>query len=172
MQNSDPGQDPDKANMSHELSGHINPNETSAVGLVTGHESRGGHTYPNEHSAVGTINAKDLTENHKALVASTFDPDDPYLPIKNSKRDKMKAADHIPAFQLWKSQVSASFGFIPLSPLVGKKDWEANKYIKCPLLAHEKVKASGKYNFQKAKIHIPSQFKTETWQKYLSQYWD
>ena len=166
----------------HRSSGsHIDLYKSSDVELITGkdltgnHKSSGGHTYPNEHSPVGTISGKDLTENHDTLVASTSDPDDLYLPIwhsKNAKRDKMKAADHIPVFQLWRSQVSAAFGFIPLSPLVGNKDWEANEYIECPLLAHEKVKASGKYNFQEAKIHIPSQLKTENWQKYLSQYWD
>ena len=82
-----------------------------------------------------------------------------------TKRDQIKAAYHIPDFQLWKSQVSDAFGFIPQNRLVGKKDFEANKYIECLLLAHEKVKASGKYNFQKTKIHIPSQFKMEKWKK-------
>ena len=70
----------------------------------------------------------------------------------NTRRDKMNMAKDVEIFRLWQQQTKRNFGFIPLSPLRGCYEAKHNKQVMCPLIAHNIVKNSGCFNFQKARI--------------------
>ena len=77
MKNSDPGQDPCKTGIQHELSsGHTDPNQACVVGFVRkiteNHKLRGRHIDLNESPAVGFITGKDLTGNHEFSSSHTY----------------------------------------------------------------------------------------------------
>ena len=52
---------------------------------------------------------------------------------------KLQEAAAVPVFQKWKSQNKFAFGFIPLSPLMGEKNWEDNGKILLKLITWLKV---------------------------------
>ena len=90
----------------------------------------------------------------------------------NTKREKMNIARNLDVFKSWQQQTEGNFGFIPLSPLIGCHDVGCNSKVSCPLEAHNIVKNSGRFNFQKARIQLDSQFNMEVWESYLRNYWD
>ena len=91
---------------------------------------------------------------------------------KLAKQIRLQEASEVYDFQRWKMQNKFAFGFIPLSPLVGVKNWQETDTVYSPMEAHHRVKASGAYNYQKTRLLLKNQLNTAAWEKHLQDYWD
>ena len=96
----------------------------------------------------------------------------PVWDCKLAKQMKLWEAATVPDFQKWKIQNKFAFGFIPLSPLVGEKQWKEKCKVQSPIEAYHIVKNSGFYNHQQARILLESQLNSIMWEEYLQDYWD
>ena len=91
---------------------------------------------------------------------------------KLAKQMKLQKASTVPDFQKWKMQNKFTFGFIPLSPLVGVKNWQENDTVYSPTEAYQLVKNSGVYNHQKVRLLLKNQLNSVAWEEHLQDYWD
>ena len=96
----------------------------------------------------------------------------PVWDCKLAKQIKLQEATTVPDFQNWKIQNKFAFGFIPLSPLLGVKNWKENGKIQSPIEAYHVVKSSGIYNYQKARLLLENQLNSVAWEYHLQDYWD
>ena len=63
----------------------------------------------------------------------------PVWDCKLVKQKKLQEASTIPDFQRWKMQNKFAFGFIPLSPLAGVKNWQENDAVHSPIDAYQLI---------------------------------
>ena len=96
----------------------------------------------------------------------------PLWHCKLAKQVKLQQAATVPVFQTWKHQNKFAFGFIPLSPLLGNKNWEENGKVHSPIEAYNVVKSSGFYNFQQTRLLVDNQLNPTAWEAHLTDYWD
>ena len=96
----------------------------------------------------------------------------PLWHCKLAKQVKLQQAATVPVFQTWKHQNKFAFGFIPLSPLLGNKNWEENGQVHSPIEAYNVVKSSGFYNFQQTRLLVDNQLNPAAWEAHLTDYWD
>ena len=140
------------------------------------------HSFPAANNGVVAQNATNVdtepcsSREIPSPVVDQYIPDFcekvPLWDCKLAKQEQLREAASVPDFQNWKAQNKFLFGFIPLSPLVGVKNWEENGKIQSPIEAHRQISASGVYNFQKERLLLESQLNSQAWEKHLQNYWD
>ena len=163
-----------------QVSERTNDNQLTTTSCVINLES--GPTYPtvsdDNQVEAQVVNLERLTgtsQESSDKIVETYVSDDELLPIwssVNSKKDKMVQAQQVQVFQQWCNQREGAFGFIPLSPFIGEKDWSDNGHVDSPIEAFHRVRRSGLYNFQKEKITLTNQLNIPVWEDKLANYWD